>query len=219
MDVVDCRQNGARRAMPKILNIVAASALALLGLASMGAVGLKDSIKRPEYCVNCHSDPYYASWEDSDYLAAAHAKAAIPCQGCHPKSLGEAMANIVTTLQGNVRLRRLRVSKDTCLHCHAHASYAELIERTEHIKLEARTPTDASADGEPPQPWAAAQNPHHFYHWGEMDCRICHKMHRPSDDYCSECHEPSTARAGWTIHERRKGPILAPTALPESPGV
>jgi hypothetical protein len=200
--------------MAKALYIVAAVAVALVALASMGAVGLNDSIQRPEYCVNCHPDPYYTSWEGSDYLAAAHAKAAIPCQGCHPKSLGDAVANIVTEVKGHVRLRRLRVPKEACFRCHAHGSYAELIERTEYIKLGASVPTDASDGGEPPKAWVASQNPHNFYHWGEMDCRICHKMHRPSEDYCSECHEPSASGAGWNIHARRKGPMLAPTSLP-----
>jgi len=204
--------------MPKVLNIIAVSTLTLVGLASMGAIGLKDSLKRPEYCVNCHTDPYYTSWEDSDYLAAAHAKAAIPCQGCHPKSVGEAMANIVTELQGDVRLRRLRVSKEACFQCHAHGNYAELVERTEYVKLDASVPTDPSSNGEPEKAWVAAQNPHNFYHWGEMDCRICHKMHRASEDYCSECHEASASGPGWTIQVRRKGHIPAPTSLPAIPG-
>ena len=178
--------------MSKAVNIVAAVAVALIALASMGAVGLNDSIQRPEYCINCHPDPYYNSWEDSDYLAAAHAKAAIPCQGCHPKSLGEAMANIVTKAQGHVRLRRLRVSNEACFRCHAHGSYAELIERTEHIKLQ----------------------PHVPYHYAEMDCRICHKMHKPSEDYCSECHDPSASGPGWIIKEKRKGKLPVPHAPP-----
>jgi hypothetical protein len=200
--------------MPKAANIIVAVVLALVGLASMGAVALNDSIQRPEYCVNCHPDPYYTSWEESDYLAAAHARAAIPCQGCHPKSLVDAVANIVTEVQGHVRLRRLRVSKEACFQCHAHGNYAELIERTEYIKLDASLPTESSNGDKPPKAWVAAQNPHNFYHWGEMDCRICHKMHRASEDYCSECHEASASGAGWTIQVRRKGHIPAPSSLP-----
>jgi len=203
--------------MPKVLNIILVAVLSLIGLASMGTVTLKDSLKRPEYCVNCHPDPYYTSWEDSDYLAAAHSKAAIRCQTCHPKSLGAAMSNIVTDLKGNFRLRRLRFSKEACFRCHAHGSYAELIERTEHIKLNASTPAGPSSDGDVSKAWVAAQNPHNFYHWGEMDCRICHKMHRASEDYCSECHEPSASGAGWVIQVRRKGHIPAPSSLPPIP--
>jgi hypothetical protein len=70
-----------------------------------------------------------------------------------------------------------------------------LVERTKHIKL----------------------NPHVPFHWPEMDCRICHKMHRPSEDYCSECHDPSASGAGWIIKEKRKGKIPKPQGLPTIP--
>jgi len=222
--------------MPKVLNIIIVAVMLLVGLGSMGAVGLYDSLKRPEYCINCHSDPYYNSWEDSNLLAASHGKAAIRCQTCHPRSLGTAMANIVTELKGNVRLRKLRVSKEACFKCHAHADYAELVERTKYINpnihipggdpsassaptetIESNSSSSAESSPEGEAAWVVAQNPHHFYHWGEMDCRICHKMHRASEDYCSECHEPSASGAGWIIQVRRKGHIPAPTSLPPIP--
>jgi len=221
--------------MPKVLNISIAAVIILLGLVSMSTVGLNDSLKRPEYCINCHEDPYYSSWEDSNLLASAHAKAAVRCQTCHPQNLGKSMENIATEMQGDMRLRRLRVSKDACFKCHAHASYEELVERTMYINPVLRYPGEAAAtrieetksiessasisaesssEDEAPAEWVAAQNPHHFYHWGEMDCRVCHKMHRPSEDYCSECHEPSATSAGWTIQVRKKGHIPPPSRVP-----
>ena len=30
-------------------------------------------------------------------------------------------------------------------------------------------------------------NPH-ASHWGNLDCAMCHHMHRPSENYCAKCH-------------------------------
>ncbi len=199
--------------MPRVPKLIIAAAVFLTGLASMGVVGLRDSVKRPEFCVMCHPDPYYTSWEDSEYLAATHAKAAISCQTCHPRSIGTVMRNIVTELKGSYRLKRMRVKKEVCFRCHAHASYAELIERTNYIKPDGARRSEPSAGGERSPDWYTAQNPHRAYHYDVLDCRLCHKMHRPSEDYCSECHEGATSDAGWIIQERRKGHIPAPSGM------
>ena len=81
--------------MPKL---IIAAVVFLFGLVSMGMVGLKDSLVRPGYCAYCHQDPHYSSWEDSDYLAATHAKAALPCQTCHPRGLGRSVEEIATQI-------------------------------------------------------------------------------------------------------------------------
>ncbi len=70
--------------------------------------------------------------------------------------------------------------------------YADLIARTKHIKLQ----------------------PHVPHHYAEMDCRICHKMHKPSADYCSECHLPSASGQRWIIKEMRKGKLPVPQRPP-----
>jgi hypothetical protein len=171
--------------MPKVLKIGIATIVLLMGLASMGVVGVKDSLERPEYCATCHEDPHYASWKDSDHLARTHAKAAIPCQSCHRRSLATSVEEIITEIKGDYQLRKIRVSKDVCLECHTHARYSELIELTAHIKV----------------------NPHEPHHYGEMDCAICHKMHKPSEDYCSNCHEPTASGEGWIIKKGKTRPL------------
>lgn len=201
--------------MSKALKTIIAVAVILTGLASMGVVGLRDSLKRPEFCVLCHPDPYYTSWEDSERLAAAHAKAAIPCQTCHPVGVGTAIQNIVTQISGDYRLRRMRVKKEACFRCHAHANYADLIERTDDIGPDTGAVREAPKDGERSANWHLAQNPHRVYHYGEVDCHLCHRMHRASEDYCSECHEPATSAAEWILQERKEGQeIIAPGGVP-----
>jgi hypothetical protein len=182
--------------MPSGLKIALAAVIFLMALANMAMIGLRDSIQRPEYCGVCHADPYYSSWEDSDYLAAVHAKAALSCQSCHPRGLGRSAEEIMIEVKGDYRLRRLRVSNDACFRCHAHQSQSELVERTKHANPDPKV------------------NPHVPHHYDEMNCRICHKMHRPSEDFCSECHDPSTSNPGWTIKEKRKGHIPTPGRLP-----
>ena len=51
----------------------------------------------------------------------------------------------------------------TCFKCHI--SYLKLAERTNRI-----TP-----------------NPHES-HIGNLECIACHHIHKPSEDYCKECH-------------------------------
>jgi hypothetical protein len=182
--------------MPTALKTSIAALVIVLGLASMGMVSLNDGLKHPEYCANCHADPQYSSWSHSDYLAAKHGKAAIRCQSCHPQTLDTGVHNVVEKAKGNEKLKRLRVPKQVCLQCHAHQSYAELVERT--------------AGGK--------RNPHKS-HYGDIDCRICHKMHEPSIDYCSACHDPVSPDKGW-VHlpkmniQRGKPPSVMPSELP-----
>lgn len=182
--------------MSKSVKLAVAAVVVILGLASMGMVSLNDGIKRPGYCATCHEEPHFRSWEHSDYLAQRHADAAIRCQTCHPQTVSKGVHNIFVRVRGNYRLRRLRVPKRMCLQCHAHDSYAALVERTGGRK----------------------KNPHQS-HYGEIDCRICHKMHQPSVDYCSACHDPTTRAPGWVQLpklniQRGKPPTVMPSELP-----
>jgi len=55
------------------------------------------------------------------------------------------------------------VMTDTCFKCHI--SYSKVAEQTNKI-----TP-----------------NPHKS-HRGDLECMVCHHIHRTSEDYCKECH-------------------------------
>ncbi len=164
--------------MPKGLKITIAVVLIVVGLASMGMAWLRDSSRRPEYCAQCHAvmEPYYTSWESSDYLANEHAEAAIPCQSCHSRTMSDSLGEIVTYARGEYEtpLEEQEYSKEWCFQCHEHGSYEELIQRTEELEL----------------------NPHDS-HYGEMECNICHKVHRASEDYCAQCHDPMATGTGW----------------------
>jgi len=40
-----------------------------------------------------------------------------------------------------------------------------------------------------------------------MECATCHSMHKPSEDYCAQCHEPVATGAGWTTEVTRTAEI------------
>ncbi len=173
--------------MPRGAKIITAAVLIVVGLASMGMIWLRDNSRRSEYCAECHvMEPYYSSWKSSDYLAHEHAKVAIPCQTCHARSIKDEMMEIVSNIAQDfeVPLKEQKFPTEDCFRCHA--DYAHLAELTRNLK---------DPDGNP-----LNRNPHDS-HLGEMECHICHNMHRLSVDYCAICHGPTLTGPGWTTPE------------------
>ena len=147
----------------------------LLGVVILGGVGavvLWEYHERPEFCGTCHiMDPYLESWQASDYGANAHAEYDVACLDCHVPTLEQQVNEFVVYVQGDyeIPLPELKYPKEDCLQCHEHGSYAELIEKSAYLEEE------------------VGANPHNS-HWGEMECRLCHKMHKESEEYCAQCH-------------------------------
>jgi fumarate reductase flavoprotein subunit len=54
----------------------------------------------------------------------------------------------------------------TCIACHG-GTYEKLMEKTQAVK---------------------PHNPHQS-HEGEIECGECHRVHKPSVDYCERCHQ------------------------------
>ena len=147
----------------------------VVGLVASALVGLRDMAQRPEYCATCHlMQPYVDSWKDSTYLASTHGKLGIPCQVCHAQTMGDLAGEVVSTVRHSYDepLKEIKLPKEDCLRCHG--SYQVLAERTKGLRL----------------------NPH-ASHLGELDCQVCHKMHKESIDYCSQCHGPVATGPGW----------------------
>lgn len=164
---------------PKIIKIVVAVLLLIVMIPTMGTVWVKDGRKNPEYCAGCHQDPYYDSWADDDsvLLAHKHEEMGISCQTCHDRTVLESIGEIKDYIVGyEVPLPETQMSMDTCFTCHE--SYDNIIPLT-----------DPAITGE-------ERNPH-AGHFGELECGVCHNMHRESVDYCSSCHNPVTNEEGW----------------------
>ncbi|RPI59032.1 MAG: hypothetical protein EHM56_00110 [Chloroflexi bacterium] len=170
--------------MPKVVKIITATVCVVLGLTSVALIWVRDSNRNPEFCGRCHAgtvSAHYSSWESSDYLAHAHAQAAVTCQDCHPTTVTESISKILAsvTRESAVALQGVEVqaehSNEECFACHG--SYEETVQRTAYM----------------------AANPHDSHLIGEqLDCVACHKIHEPSQDYCAECHGPMSDEPGWT---------------------
>jgi hypothetical protein len=170
-----------------------AALVIVIAAALGGTMRLKSRAQTTEYCANCHViAPYYNSWKSSPYLAHTHEELGLVCQDCHVRTARAAMTELVknVTHEYEIPLKEHRVRPAECLSCHG--SYAALANRTKNLK---------GPDGFP-----LGRNPHDS-HWGQIDCGICHKMHRASVDLCAGCHGLPDTKPAWTA------PIVSSTAL------
>ena len=145
-----------------------------------GAAGWKYH-EQPQFCADlCHlMEPYEASWESSDFEVRAHAEAGLVCLDCHEPTIKEQVEEVIhyATNDFSDPLRERKMPMETCLSCKEHGTYQEMVEVTQPLEEE----------------WE--RNPHNS-HWGEMECHLCHNMHRPSVNYCASCH-PVPMPDGW----------------------
>jgi hypothetical protein len=168
----------------KIVLIVVA---AIVVVGGVGGVAFWEYHERPEFCATCHiMEPYLESWEESEYGAYAHATEGVTCLECHPPTIEQQVHELVVYMQGDYEnpLPEIEVSEEFCYDCHVdneHTSLEEVVQLT--------------ADRE--------VNPHESHLIGEMDCDTCHNMHKVSEDYCAECHDPMATGPGWTTEVTR----------------
>lgn len=142
--------------------------------------------EQPQFCGNmCHiMDPYLQSWQASDFGASAHAAQGVACLDCHEPTIQEQVTELTTYIKGDytIPLAELKVSDEFCYDCH-------LLD--EHENLEQVVQRTADRD----------ENPHASHLIGDVPCATCHKMHKPSQDLCAQCHDPIAIGAGWTSEE------------------
>jgi hypothetical protein len=120
-------------------------------------------------------DTYFDSLQDANLLAYAHAQEGLECLDCHEE---EAVKQVHEEAVAGEPIRELKVEMQVCFECHVaneHTSYEQIIELTADLEEE------------------VGANPHDS-HYGEMECRLCHKMHKGSEDYCAQCHT-----WGWQV--------------------
>jgi cytochrome c nitrite reductase small subunit len=164
--------------------------LGVVVIGGVGAVAFWEYHERPEFCDTCHiMEPYLESWQESDYGAHAHATEGVTCLQCHVPTVDQQVNELVVYMQGQYAnpLVALEVSDEFCFDCHEsneHTSYEEVVELTADLEL----------------------NPHDS-HLGELECDLCHNMHRVSEDYCADCHGPVATGAGWTTEVTRTAEV------------
>ncbi len=129
-------------------------------------------------------------------LVVTHKALGTTCLGCHVPTLSEQIGEGIGWVTGNyvfpleerslddlVEARGLENSDEFCLNesCH-NMTREDLAEATSDMK----------------------RNPHIGQH-GKVTCSECHKAHRASVNYCSNCHSDADIPAGWlTAAEAKK---------------
>lgn len=162
--------------------------LTVIATAGFATVWLEDRIQDPEYCASCHvMTSYYDTWKSSELTAHSHAQLGLTCQECHARTVQDGLRELVSTATHDfeVPLKDHQPRPEACLRCHG--SYEVLAARTQNL---------IGPDG-----FALGRNPHDS-HWGELDCGICHKMHKPSVDFCARCHGSPVTAPAWEHHAR-----------------
>ena len=152
--------------------VVIAVLLGVVLVGGVGAAGFWQYHEEPQFCATCHiMDPYLDSLQTPGFGAQVHAEEGLACLDCHEPTIQQQMDELAVYLQGDyeVPLKDLKYRMEDCLACHEHGDYEEIIEMTADLEEE------------------LGANPH-ASHYGEMECRLCHKMHGESDDYCAQCH-------------------------------
>jgi len=165
MDAEKQKKGFGRSRRSKLL-ISAAAVLVLGGM--IGSVALIQISKNPSFCSSCHIiEPYYESWKEGNLLASKHQAADVNCLDCHHKSYIEKAEEGLRYITGSYSnpLQEINFTRDQCLECHGD-DFEKAVAATDF----------------------AMSNPHDS-HLGEIDCSLCHKMHRQSEVYCSQCHE------------------------------
>ena len=167
------------------MHIIAVIFFSVLILAGSQATGLAQENnpyqKAPESCTSCHViKPYVESWKNSAFLDHQHSKSGIGCLECHQLTAEQQKDNVTKFERKAFKtpLDQRQYPNDFCLRCHG--SYKEVAERTRDFQKK-----------------NLSMNPHES-HYGEIDCSLCHKSHKPSVDLCSECHPAVVKKPGWT---------------------
>lgn len=170
---------------------------------------------QPSFCnAICHTpmDDYNATYDSevgqatvdkwgnevkdgSAMLAVTHREANETCLDCHVPTIGEQLSEGLSWVTGDyyfplserslTDLTSARgLSEDEfCLNdgCHHVAQDGTAIETRDDL-IEATE--------------SYSRNPHQPAH-GEISCGECHKAHRASVNYCSQCHGDSPIPSGW----------------------
>ncbi|MEG0682168.1 MAG: cytochrome c3 family protein [Raoultibacter sp.] len=166
--------------------------------------------EQPSFCsAICHTpmDPYLTTYEEpanqagtdkwgnevkntNTMLAVTHREQGKSCLSCHVPTMSEQISEGMNWVSGNYEYPLQECSLEDltaasgadpesfCLNASCHNVTRE--------DLQQKT-TDM------------AYNPHKTQH-GEVACSECHKSHRASVDYCTQCHTESNLPDGWLTY-------------------
>lgn len=181
----------------KLVIIIVPVAVAMIGVGGVyGSLAYFEA--NPSACGVCHFiQPYVDSYYESDFLDNAHAKAEdqVKCKDCHVTTLTQIALEGINFVLGNYELplETRKYSQEFCFACHG--NYEEIIELTKDL-VEPVLIFDVN-EGK----LKTVEFNRHASHYGEVECSVCHKIHREQEDYCARCHSALDLGPGWIVPE------------------
>ena len=197
----------------KKMGITAAAVVAVVVVAGIGFAAWHE---QPSFCnaichtpMNAYLETYEATpgeaatdkWgnevsDASSMLASVHGQYGKTCLDCHQPELSEQLTEGGEWVTGSydadlserttsqlVEARGLENSDEFCMNDSCHNYTRE--------DLEKKTA------------WMGEINPHSSQH-GEQKCGTCHKAHRQSVMYCTQCHTEAVVPDGWVDYTTSK---------------
>lgn len=163
--------------------------------------------EQPSFCAAiCHTpmDPYVETYDQplgeagvdkwgnevvdtSSMLAVAHKASGKTCLDCHVPTLGEQMAEGASWVTGGYGVPLQEATLADLGAARGVASDEFCLNESCH-NLTRDDLANATA--------GMTRNPHLAYH-GDISCDSCHKAHRASVNYCTQCHADAETPAGW----------------------
>lgn len=163
--------------------------------------------EQPSFCAAiCHTpmDPYVETYDQplgeagvdkwgnevvdtSSMLSVAHKASGKTCLDCHVPTLGEQMAEGASWVTGGYGVPLQEATLADLGAARGVASDEFCLNESCH-NLTRDDLANATA--------GMTRNPHLAYH-GDISCDSCHKAHRASVNYCTQCHADAETPAGW----------------------
>ena len=125
-------------------------------------------------------------------MVVVHAEAGVNCLGCHVPSIGQQITEVGMQFSGNYSVPLEEQGTESLLRNAGNQNDADTFCLKDgcHEMITRDVLTEATADME--------FNPHRWQH-EEFDCSECHKSHRASVFYCTQCHNDAknSMPEGW----------------------
>ncbi len=197
----------------KRLGVTLACVVAVLVLAGVGAMVWRE---QPSFCnAICHDpmDPYLPTYEATpgesatdkwgnevedagSMLAAVHGEVGKTRMDCHVPQLEEQVTEGLEWVTGNYDSPLLERTATQLVE-------ARGLENTDELCMNSSCHPYTRDDLEKKTAWMGKINPHTPQH-GEQECTTCHKAHRASVNYCTQCHTDAVVPDGWIDYTESK---------------
>lgn len=135
------------------------------------------------------TDKYGNTVEDPhSMLAAYHGKLGNTCMDCHIPTLGEQVSEGMAWVGGNYTFPLVERTASELTEASGRDADELCLNESCH-NLTRDDLAEATAD-------MGLYNPHEAHHL-ELECTTCHKAHRASVMYCTQCHATAEVPQGW----------------------